>query len=199
VTDQAKDEGRVPMLERDQVPPELGLLYDALLQQRGVVPNMFKTVANTPALALGIASLLKPLLSDGALPGWYKELVATRMSVLQGSLYAVTAHSVSARQKGAKEEQIVAIKSDFESGPFTDAEKLGLRCADRLHHSATQIDDDFFAKLKTDTTIANHRAIATASVFEFFPRFVDALRIPVTQATSIRGAGLKMRSRLPYR
>src|SRR6266852_147665 len=53
VTDQAKDEGRVPMLERDQVPPELGVLYDTLLNQRGVVPNMFKTVANTPALALG--------------------------------------------------------------------------------------------------------------------------------------------------
>ena len=49
-------QGRIPMLERDQVPPELGVLYDALLQQRGVVPNMFKTVANTPALALGFAA-----------------------------------------------------------------------------------------------------------------------------------------------
>src|SRR5438128_11538384 len=61
---------------------------------------MFKTVANTPALALGFAGLSKPLLCDGALPRWYKELVATRMSVLQGSHYAVTAHSISARQKG---------------------------------------------------------------------------------------------------
>jgi AhpD family alkylhydroperoxidase len=190
VTDQAKDEGRVPMLERDQVPPELGVLYDTLLNQRGVVPNMFKTVANTPALALGFAALLKPLLSDGALPGWYKELVATRMSVLQGSLYAVTAHSVSARQKGAKEEQIVAIKSDFESGPFTEAEKLGLRCADRLHHSATRIDDAFYARLKivyNDQQIVE--LVATASVFEFFPRFVDALRIPVTPAAKNSSVG----------
>ena len=37
------------MLKRDQVPPEFAALYDALLQRRGVVPNMFKTVANTPA------------------------------------------------------------------------------------------------------------------------------------------------------
>ena len=58
------------MLERGQVPPELVALYDALLQQRGVVPNMFKTIANVPALALGFAALLNPLLSDGALPGW---------------------------------------------------------------------------------------------------------------------------------
>src|SRR5439155_23976502 len=73
---------RIPMLERDQVPPELGNLYDALLAQRGVVPNMFKTLANTPSLAVAFAGFLKPLLSDSALKGWYKELIATRLSVL---------------------------------------------------------------------------------------------------------------------
>ena len=172
---------RIPMLERDQVPPELGAVYDALLQQRGVVPNMFKTVANAPALALAFAGLLKPLLSDGALPGWYKELIATRVSLLLGSAYAVKAHAISARQKGAREEQIEAVKSDFETGPFTEAEKLGFRCADRLHRSAGEIDDNFFAQLKasyTDPQIVE--LIAAAAVFEFFPRFVDALRIPLT-------------------
>jgi hypothetical protein len=54
---------RIPMLERNQVPEEVGKLYDVLLEQRGVVPNMFKTVAHTPALALGIAAFLKPLLA----------------------------------------------------------------------------------------------------------------------------------------
>ena len=42
--------GRIPMLERDQVAPEVAALYDALEQQRGVVPYMFKTLAHTPAL-----------------------------------------------------------------------------------------------------------------------------------------------------
>jgi hypothetical protein len=75
------------MLERDQVAPEVGAMYDALLAQRGVVPNMFKTIAHTPALALGIAGFLKPLLGDGALSGWYKELIATRVAILQGCDY----------------------------------------------------------------------------------------------------------------
>jgi AhpD family alkylhydroperoxidase len=169
------------MLERDQVPPELAALYDALLKQRGVVPNMFKTVANSPNLALSFAAFLKGLLSDGALPGWYKELIAARMSVLLGSAYAVAAHSLSARQKGASEQQIAATKADFERGPFTEAEKMGLRCADRLHHSSSDIDDDFYGKLKSvynDQQIIE--LIATVSAFEFFPRFVDALRIPLT-------------------
>ncbi len=172
---------RIPMLERDQVPPELGTLYDALLAQRGVVPNMFKTVANTPALAMAFAGFLKALLSDSALQGWYKELIATRLSVLLESPYAIKGHALSARQKGASDEQIQAVQGDFEDGPFTAAEKLGLRCADRLHKSAREIDDAFFAELKS---VFNDQQIvelmATASAFELFPRFVDALRIPIT-------------------
>ena len=67
---------------KSRVAPEVAALYDALEQQRGVVPYMFKTLAHTPALALGIAGFLKALLGDGALPGWYKELVATRVALL---------------------------------------------------------------------------------------------------------------------
>jgi hypothetical protein len=78
---------RIPLLERSQVSEEVGKLYDVLLEQRGVVPNMFKTVAHTPALAVGIAAFLKPLLGDGALSGWYKELVATRVAILQSCDY----------------------------------------------------------------------------------------------------------------
>jgi uncharacterized peroxidase-related enzyme len=172
---------RIPLLERDQVSPEIAAVYDALLKQRGVVPNMFKTLAHTPALALGVAGLLKSLLSDGALPGWYKELVATRLSVLLHSRYAISAHALSAKQKGASDAQIAAVQADFETGPFTEADKLGFRCAERLHQSAQQLDDSFFAQLKavyTDAQIVE--LVATAAAFELFPRLVDGLRIPTT-------------------
>jgi alkylhydroperoxidase family enzyme len=151
---------------------------------------MLKMMANLPVLAAGFAALLKPLLSDGALLGWYKELVATRMSVLLGSHYAVMAHSLSAKQKGATDEHLSAVKADFEKGSFTEAEKMGLRCADRLHHSACEIDDGFFAKLKSmynDQQIVE--LIAAAAAFEFFPRFVDALRIPTTPVPENTSAG----------
>jgi alkylhydroperoxidase family enzyme len=172
---------RIPLLEREQVSPEIAAMYDALLAQRGVVPNMFKTLAHTPALAAAVAGFLKPLLSDSALPGWYKELVATRLSVLQKSEYAIAAHSLSAKQKCASGAQIAAVKSDFEAGPFSEAEKLGFRCAERLHRSAADVDDRFFAQLKgvySDPQIIE--LFLTASAFELFPRFVDGLRIPTT-------------------
>ncbi|HXY15469.1 MAG TPA: carboxymuconolactone decarboxylase family protein [Terriglobales bacterium] len=173
---------RVPLLERDQVPPEIAAIYDALLKQRGVVPNMFKILAHAPALAIGMAGFLKGLLGDSALPGWYKELLATRISVINDSAYAISAHSLSARQKGASDAQIAAVKSDFEQGPFSQAEKLGFRCADRLHRSPDEIDDKFFVELKTVYNDAQLvELMATAAAFELFPRFIGALRIPTTQ------------------
>ena len=172
---------RIPLLERDQVSAEVAAVYDALLKQRGVVPNMFKTLAHTPGIALGVAGFLKSLLGDSALPGWYKELIATRMSLLHGSQYAISAHALSARQKGASEEQIAAAKGHFAAGPFTDAEKLGFVCAERLHYSGRELDDDLFAKLKsfyTDAQIVE--LVVTAAAFELFPRLVDGLRLPIT-------------------
>jgi uncharacterized peroxidase-related enzyme len=175
------------LLDRDEVSPEIANVYDALEKARGVVPNMFKTLAHTPTLALATAGYLKALLSDGALAGCYKELIATRMSVLNGSEYAVSAHALSARQKGASEDQIAAVKSDFEQGPFTQTEKLGLRCAEKIHRSGRDLDDASFAELKNaynDAQIVE--LIATAAVFEFFPRFVDGLRIPITPVPAAR-------------
>jgi len=85
----SKDAGklRMPMLEREAVTPEIGALYDQLLEQRGAVPYMFKTIACTPGLALGIAAFLKPLMGEGALAGWYKELIAARVALLQNCDY----------------------------------------------------------------------------------------------------------------
>src|ERR1700692_1667521 len=139
---------RIKLLERDDVTPEAAALYDALLAQRGVVPNMFKALAYSPDVAKGVAGFLKPLLSDGALPGWYKELVAVRISILCESEYAIRAHSISAQKKGASSAQIAAI-ADFENGPYSEKEKLGFRLAGRLHGGGRQIDDTFYSELQS--------------------------------------------------
>jgi AhpD family alkylhydroperoxidase len=170
---------RIPLLERAAT-LETATLYDALLAQRGVVPNMFKVLSYSPAIAHGVAGFLKALLSDGALTGWYKELVAVRISRLMHSEYAITAHNASARKKGASEAQIAGV-ADFENGPYSSKEKLGFRLADRLHQGPQEIDDTFYAEL---TSAFNDRELVelflTAAAFEMFPRFIDGLRIPVT-------------------
>jgi 4-carboxymuconolactone decarboxylase len=176
----ASENSRIKLLEREQVSPEAAALYDALLAQRSVVPNMFKVLSYSPDIAKGVAGFLKPMLSDGALPGWYKELIAVRISILCESQYAIRAHSASARQKGASEAQISGV-SDFDSGPYSDKEKLGFRLADRLHRGAGNVDDAFYAQLNAEfSDAAIMELFLTAAAFELFPRFIDGLRIPVT-------------------
>ena len=171
---------RIPLIERESAQPETTALYDALLAQRGVVPNMFKVLSYKPAIAQGVAAYIKPLLADAALPGWYKELLAVRISRLMTSEYAIKAHKASARKKGASEPQIEGV-ADFENGPYTAKEKLGFRLADRLHGGPQNVGDSFFAELKQSFT--DHELVElflTAAAFEMFPRFIDGLRIPVT-------------------
>src|SRR5262249_40887530 len=104
---------RIPLFDRDAAGPEAAAIYDALLEQRGVVQNMLKVLSYSPPIAQGVAGFLKALLSDGALTGWYKELVAVRISRLMVSGYAITAHNISARKKGASEPQIAGV-ADYE-------------------------------------------------------------------------------------
>jgi AhpD family alkylhydroperoxidase len=177
---------RIPLLDRDAAPTDSQKVYDALLAARGVVPNMFKILGYRPEIAQGVAGFLKPLLADGALPGFFKELVAVRVSQQLHSVYAIRAHSISARRKGATEPQIEGV-ANFESGPYSDKEKLGFRLADRLHRGPDSIDDLFFAQLKkvfSDPELIE--LFLTAAAFEMFPRFIDGLRIPVTPPPSAK-------------
>jgi uncharacterized peroxidase-related enzyme len=192
MTAATSSEARVPLLEREQVPAEVAALYDKLYLDRGVVPNMFKALSNVPPLVLGIAALLKPLMGEGALPSWYKELIATRAAALNQCLYCVSAHRFLALQRGATPEQVASLELEtgqegeasqagFERGPFTEKEKAGFRYAELLHVSGNAIDDHAFAALSAHFS---HQEIveltAVAAAFEFFSRINSSLRIPVT-------------------
>ena len=173
-------ESRVPLLERNEVTADIADLYDRLYADRGVVPNMFKALATVPGLAFGITAFLKPLMGEGALVGWYKELIATRVAWLNHCEYCVSAHRHLALKRGATFGQ-VASYNNFENGPFTEKEKAGFRYAGLLHQSGHAVNetafDDLSAHFSPEEII---ELTAVAAAFEFFSRFNSALRIPVT-------------------
>ena len=171
---------RVPLLERSEAPTEIAQLYDKLLEERRVVPNMFKALANVPALALGITAFLKPLMADGALPGWYKELIATRIASLNACQYCVSAHRHLALKRGATLGQVASYDA-YELGPFTEKEKAGFRYASLLHqsgHAANEAAFDAISEHMNCQEIIELTALAGA--FEMFARINSSLRVPVT-------------------
>jgi uncharacterized peroxidase-related enzyme len=177
-------ESRVPLIEREQAAPEAAPLYDKLIADRGCVPNMFKALGNVPALALGFAALLKPLLGEGALTACYKELIATRVAALNQCDYCISAHRYLALQRGATPAQVASLveaTDNFEAGAFSEKEKAGFRYAGLLHISGHAIDEAAFAAVSAHFNAEELIELtAVAAAFEFFPRFNSALRIPVT-------------------
>ena len=173
-------EARVPLLEREEVTAEAGALYDRLLTDRGCVPNMFKALANVPSLALGIAALLKPLMGEGALVGWYKELIAIRVSSLNECEDCIVTHRYLALKRGATPAQVASC-DNFETGPFTAREKAGLRFAGLLHQSGHAVNEAAFAAVSEHFNTQEIVELAVvAAAFELVSRFNSGLRIPVT-------------------
>jgi AhpD family alkylhydroperoxidase len=174
---------RLRLLERSEVAPDAAAIYDALIQRRGVVPNMFRVWAHVPALIKQVAPLSWALLDEGALSGRYKELISIYVSRLAGCGYGCKAHEVQALRKGATPAEVAALAAplDPEHGPFSRAERLGFAYAGRIWQSAAAVDDDFFETLRqhfTEPQIVELTATVTALMF--LTRFIDTLRIPTT-------------------
>jgi AhpD family alkylhydroperoxidase len=119
-------------------------------------------------------------MEEGALPGWYKELIATRIASLNRCDYCIRAHRHLALKRGATLGQ-VASYDNFESGPFTEKEKAGFRYASLLHqsgHAANEAAFDAVSEHLNCQEIIELTAIAAA--FEMFSRINSSLRVPVT-------------------
>lgn len=52
------------------------------------------------------------------------------------------------RREGITEELVTAL-GDYESGPFTDREKVALRYADRMYEDHHKVDDALWADLRS--------------------------------------------------
>ena len=78
---------RITRLEKDQVDPEIGAIYDSYLKERGNVPNMFRTVAHRPEIFRTMIAHFRAVMNTGTLPAKLKELVIVRTSQINHCEY----------------------------------------------------------------------------------------------------------------
>jgi hypothetical protein len=79
--------GRLPKLEREQVPPEIQAIYDTYLKERGNVPNAFKTFAHIPSYLTTMIAHYRAVMFTGEIPFKRKELVFLDVTRLNASRY----------------------------------------------------------------------------------------------------------------
>ncbi len=78
---------RISRLEKTEVDPETGKIYDAYLQERGNVPNMFRTVAHRPEIFRTMIAHFRAVMNTGTIPAKLKELAFVRVSQINRCEY----------------------------------------------------------------------------------------------------------------
>ena len=79
--------GRLPKLDRDQVAPEIGKIYDTYMKERGNIPNAFRTLAALPSYLTTVIDHYRQVMFTGEGPFEVKELVFLHVSRLNHSRY----------------------------------------------------------------------------------------------------------------
>lgn len=78
---------RISRIPTDQADDSVRPALEAIFQQRGNVPNMFRTAAHRPELLRTMLAHFRAVMAAGSVPAKLKELLAVRVSQLNNCDY----------------------------------------------------------------------------------------------------------------
>ena len=168
-------------MTKDEVTPEVRAIFEQVGRDRGNVPNMFRVAAQRPEHMRTMIAHFGVVMNQGTVSPLLKELVTCLVSRRNACTYCLRSHTVLAGKLGATEAQLEALP-DFETGPFTDAEKAALAWSDRVNGRSTQVDDELVARVRRHFDEGQIVEITmVVGLFNYFNRFNNALRLEPTQ------------------
>jgi 4-carboxymuconolactone decarboxylase len=142
----------------------------------GTPPNLYKALANHPALVAAWTEFSKTLRHDARTPRALRELVILRGAQLMRSEYEWAQHLVMARKAGISETQIAALASWRTSPEFNAKEKAALA----LGEAVTQghVSDEVYRLASKE--FDHHDYVELALVAAFYAmvgRMLDAMGV----------------------
>ncbi len=72
--------GRIRRLDASEVAADVRALFEKFLEERGNVPNMFRTAAHRPEILTTMVDHFRSVLGPGSVPTALKEMLAVRVS-----------------------------------------------------------------------------------------------------------------------
>jgi uncharacterized peroxidase-related enzyme len=100
---------RLNVVTPEQAEGRVRELYDGLTKTIGAVPNIYRSVANSPA-ALDVLLGMGAKLREGGLSGAETEAVKLVVAQTYGCLYCLAAHTMVGRKAGLSLEDTLAIR-----------------------------------------------------------------------------------------
>jgi len=136
--------GRLPVrLDKPRVAPLADAQLDPELRARfgsGPILNIFRTLANHPALARRWLVFGNHVLAKNTLPAREREIAILRIGWLCRSGYEWGQHVVIGRASGLTDEEIARIAKGPDAPGWSAADRALLRATDELHEDAFVTD-----------------------------------------------------------
>ena len=163
---------RVPLAEFEPA------LRKRLEELWGKPPNLYRGLANHPALVAAWTEFSRVLRYDTRTPRALRELVILRGAQLIGSEYEWAQHLAMARKAGVPEAQIAALANWRASPQFDAREKAALALAEAV--AACRVTDDVHAEAMRHFDAHDYVEIAlVASFYAMVGRMLDAMGTPL--------------------
>ena len=165
---------RITAVDRNDADDSVRRNFDAIEKKLGVVPNMMRTMAQSPRVLEGYLGL-SGALSHGRLPATLQEQIALAIAEANACDYCLAAHSALGRGAGLSDEQLAASRDGRAANAKANA---ALQFALAVLQRRGGVSDDELARVRaagfSDGDIAEIIAHVALNVFtNYFNRAAD--------------------------
>jgi 4-carboxymuconolactone decarboxylase len=165
---------RVPPTEFEPV------LKKRLEELWGTPPNLYKALANHPAIIAAWAEFANTLRHGSNTPRALRELVILRGAQLVRSEYEWAQHLRMARKAGVREAQIAALASWRTSSEFDPRERAALMLAEAVTEG--RVSDDVYREVARHFDHQDYVELAvTAGFYAMVGRVLDAMGVQLEE------------------
>jgi alkylhydroperoxidase family enzyme len=163
---------RLPMAEFEPA------LKKRLEELWGTPPNLYRALANNPAMIAAWAEFARAIRYESRTPRTLRELMILRGAQLMRSEYEWAQHLGMARKAGVREAQIAALASWRSSPEFDAREKAALGLAEAVTQGS--VSDEVYAEAMRQFNHEEYVELSvTAAFYACVGRMLDAMRVPM--------------------
>jgi 4-carboxymuconolactone decarboxylase len=123
---------RVPIRTPAEVEPEARAVLERIAGDRGDLPRVYGSLANSPRLFLRLYAHVEALWKETTIPRTLQELVILRVAQRMGSDYEWGRHRLLAGRLGVPEEQVPELAQWRTSSCFDERERAALELTDAI-------------------------------------------------------------------
>ena len=173
-----EEAGRLPLVTVETDDPRLRAIFDSAAGQQGLVSNLYRTLANAPAMLGAWTGMAWPLRHAPALDRRTRELAIMRVAQRHRAVYEWAHHWHLAEEFGLDEERLRALGDWRQASVFDERERTLLAYVDAVVDA--DVPDSVFDPLRAwfDESALVELTL-TITFYCHVSRALIALRIPL--------------------